>query len=217
MKNPADSLEALVDSLGLAQRSLLTAQTRAEFNDAFSAIILNTVRELQSSSKNLSGLTEDGISDVFKLAINGSRVLVVTREENSNGHADLTFKADLCNPPRKALGEAKIYKDYPWHEKGVKQLVEDYCTGSEERSLLLVYMTKPDIKGKMESLRSKLDENLPCSQLTKCDNHDADWSFLSSHTHSSGEKVEVWHLGCNLFHPKAVHRIKAVKGKPSRN
>ena len=187
-----------------AQRDLLSAQTAAEFNAAFSAILLETVRRLEKGSKNLNMLNEDGLSEVLSGFVNGTNALTVTREESSNGHVDLTFKAKLCKPPREVLGEAKIFNYYGWHESGLSQLVDRYSTGREERGLLLEYVKTPGIKGHMETLRSKLNEIKPCNQTSDCTDHETvdKWSFCSSHTHSSGEEIEVWHLGCNLHAPE---------------
>lgn len=210
------TLHAFAEALTPAQRDLLTAKTAAEFNAAFSVILLEAVRRLEKDSKNLNVLSEDGLSTVLSGFVNGTNALIVTREESSNGHVDLTFKARLCKPPREVLGEAKIFDYYCWHEKGLSQLVSRYSTGREDRSMLLEYVKLPGIKGHMEALRSEHDVKLPCNQTAMCSDHETvvQWSFLSSHKHSSGEKIEVWHLGCNLYHPDS---IGASKGKESRS
>ena len=197
------TLHAFAEALTPAQRDLLTAKTVSEFNSAFSAILLEAVRRLEKGSKNLGGLGEDGLSEVLAGFINGTNALIVTREESSNGHVDLTFKARLCKPPREVLGEAKISKSYSWHESGLSQLVNRYSTGREDRGLLLEYVKLKGIKGHMEGLRSELDKKRPCNQLGDCSDHEtvAQWSFVSSHTHSSGETLEVWHFGCYLYYP----------------
>src|SRR4051812_6532702 len=100
MNSASASLNAFINALTPAQRDLLTAETATEFNAAFSQIILEAVRRLEKGSKNLGGLNEDGLSEVLSGFINGTNVLTVTREESSNGHVDLSFKASLCKPPR---------------------------------------------------------------------------------------------------------------------
>ena len=203
MTRTDSSLYAFVEALTPAQRDLLAAETAAEFNGAFSAIVLEAVRRLEKGSKNLGRLNEDGLSEVLAGFINGTNVLLVTREESSNGHVDLTFKARLCKPPREVLGEAKIFNYYDWHESGLSQLVERYSTGREDRGLLLEYVKKPKILDHMNDLRSELDQKRPCNQVANCCDHETvkQWSFCSSHTHSSGEQIEVWHFGCNLHSP----------------
>jgi hypothetical protein len=204
MSNSEDSLTVFVEGWTPAQRDLLSAETAAEFNAAFSAILLEAVHRMEKGSKNLNMLNEDGLSEVLSGFVNGTNALTVTREESSNGHVDLTFKAMLCKPPREVLGEAKIFDYYSWHESGLSQLVDRYSTGREDRGLLLEYVKEPGIKGHMDRIRSKLDELKPCNQTSDCKDHETvdKWSFCSSHMHSSGEEIEIWHLGCNLYAPK---------------
>jgi hypothetical protein len=195
----ADSLKALAAAMPAAHRDLITARTRAEFDDALAAIVQESIQSLQRSSRELAPLGENGLSTVLAMALNSTEALKVTREENSNGHADFTFRAPLCRPPRVTLGEAKIFECYSYHEKGLQQLMR-YCTGTEGRALLIVYVKKPDIEGHFARLRNRMDEQCPCSQEGVCLEHSAHWSFLSIHKHSSGRQIEVWHVGCNLNH-----------------
>ena len=214
MLDDQNSLNALVTALTPAQRDLVTAQTKTEFDDAFSALVLDAVRRLEKDSKNFVGLCEDGLSSLLCGFISGSNALIVTREESSNGHVDLTFKAQLCKPQREVLGEAKIFNYYNWHESGLSQLVERYSTGREDRGLLLVYVKKDGIKDRMEKLRDELDEKRPCGQTQASSKHNQiKWSFFTAHKHSSGEEIEIWHLGCNLHTPKktAAPKKKAKK------
>ena len=71
----------------------------------------------------------------------------------------------------------------------------------EERGLLLVYCKVPGVKNKMANLRSEMDQKLPSDQIHPCSDHSANWSYVSHHMHSSGEELEIWHLGCNLHVP----------------
>jgi hypothetical protein len=213
MSDADPSLHAFAEALTPAQRDLLTAKTATEFNEAFAAIVLEAVRRLEKDSKNLGILNEDGLSSVLCGFVNGTNVLTVTREEASNGHVDFTFKARLCKPPREVLGEAKIFNYYGWHVSGLTQLVKRYSTGREDRGLLLEYVKLEGIKGHIDNLRSELDAKLPCKQVAKCGDHETvtQWSFCSSHKHSSGEQIEIWHFGCNLY--AAADEIPARKPK----
>lgn len=201
-----DSLEARVSTLEKRfpeRLDLITARTTAEFEEAFEKIINKAIQHLEKNSKNFSQLHEDGLTAVIVGMLDFTEGLTVTQESNSNGHVDLTIRADQCSPPRLMLGEAKIFKYYLWHEKGLEQLVQRYSTGREERGLLLVYVKKDDIKGRMEKIRKELDQKLPCDQLKASSDHPRQWSFLTSHKHRSGEEIEVWHLGANLHNPVA--------------
>lgn len=216
MSDANPTLHAFAEALTPAQRDLFTAKTATEFNKAFAAIVLEAVRRLEKDSKDLGVLNEDGLSHILCGFVSGTNVLIVTREESSNGHVDLTFKA-ACKPPREVLGEAKIFKYYNWHASGLMQLVGRYSTGREDRGLLLEYVKKPGIKLHMDKLRSQLDKRKPCNQIADCSDHETvpKWSFCSSHTHSSGEKIEVWHFGCNLHYPKKKRTSKKRAKKTS--
>jgi hypothetical protein len=189
-------------SLSSSHRALIDASTTEEFDNAFGQIMLEAVQGLERSSKRFHHLDEDALSDILALALQNSGLLV-TREESSNGHADFTFRSKYSNPPRITLGEAKIYDGYAYHIKGLTQLLTRYTTGREARSLLLSYVKKPKIKQLMEKLRQEMDSKLPCEQTAACTDHPAAFSYLSTHEHSSGQVMEVWHLGCNLHHPEA--------------
>jgi hypothetical protein len=117
---------------------------------------------------------------------------------NSNGHVDLTIEADHCTPPRRRVGEAKIYRGPAYHIEGLKQLLNRYTTGREGRGLLIVYFRNRDISGLVAKLRRAMDDMLPCEQRGKTGDHTLKWSFLSIHGHSCGDDVQVGHVGCNL-------------------
>lgn len=199
-----DSLQAWADSLPIRHKRLVASKNDQQFYDAFESIVLEAIDEIERDAKHFSELGEDGLSSLFVKTINGTEALIVTREEFTNGHVDLTFRANRCSPERRILGEAKILKSFSWHTSGVLQLIGRYSTGREGRGLLLVYVKADQIKNRMETLRNKMDEKRPCSQTIPCSNHVARWSFISEHKHSSGEKMEVWRLGCNLHYPQAV-------------
>ena len=64
---------------------------------------------------------------------------------------------------------------------------------------MIVYFKKKDITGLVEKLRRRMDNDKPSSQQGNTADHQLKWSFLSSHAHSSGENLDVSHIGCNLF------------------
>jgi hypothetical protein len=207
MTSPSDVLRSGDTLLALAQvlptplLDLLTATSKEQFDRAFSEIVSGAIEQIERDSYNLNKLCENALSGEVVRSINGTLILQLTREESSNGHVDLTFHAPLCRPPKRVLGEAKIFNYYRWHKDGLTQLVSRYSTGREERGLLLVFVKTDRIKDRMETLRAELDEKRPCEQTAACANHCVRWSFVTTHEHTSNEHVEVWHLGCNLFSP----------------
>src|SRR4051812_25259471 len=111
------SVFALVDKIkrkAPEYLDLLTAQTEAEFDCAFEAILEKAVLKLESNKRNFRELDEEGLSAALALAVSIPG-LVVTQEPNSNGHVDLVIEANHCVPARRKLGEAKIYKGPEYH------------------------------------------------------------------------------------------------------
>ena len=126
--------------------------------------------------------------------------LTVTQESNSNGHVDLTIVADHCSPERRKLGEAKIDKGPEYVMKGVTQLLDRYATGREGRGLLLIYVQRQDIAGRMQTLRDRMDTERPHGQTANATDHQVlKWSFATVHPHSCGDDCHVDHIGLNLF------------------
>jgi hypothetical protein len=177
---------------------LLTSETDAEFDKAFDAILERAIIHLEGNSKNYEPLDEEG----FSAALAGALMmpgLVVRQEQNSNGHVDLTIEADHCVPARRKLAEAKMYKGPKYHLDGLEQLLSRYTTGREGRGLLIVYVQREDIAGLIQKLRERMDNDKPINQKGQTENHILKWSFISTHTHSCGEDLQVGHVGCNLY------------------
>ncbi|MBI5634010.1 MAG: hypothetical protein HZA15_11090 [Nitrospirae bacterium] len=177
---------------------LLTAQTDADFEAAFDARLDRALIDLENNKMNFNKLDEEGLSAVLASALSCPG-LSVTQETNSNGHVDITIEADHCFPARRKLGEAKIYDGPEYHVKGLKQLLGRYTTGREGRGVLIIYVRKKDIAGIVNKLRQRMDEVLPMNQKGKTKEHVLKWSFISTHKHSSGEDLDVGHIGCNLY------------------
>jgi len=196
-----DSYFALVERIrrrAPAYLDLLTAETDDQFEAAFEVVLEAAVRHLEKNKANFQSLNEVGLSGALAgaLAIPG---LTVTQEAHSNGHVDLTIEADHCFPARIKLGEAKIYDGCVYHISGLDQLLRRYTTGREGRGLIISYVRQRDINGLTTKLRLHMDEALPLSQKGPCQDHAIQWSFVTVHLHSSGEELQVGHIGCNLY------------------
>jgi hypothetical protein len=176
---------------------LLTARTEGQFEEAFDAVLGRVIDHMEANRSNFAALDEEGLSAVLiaGLLVPG---LDVSQEMHSNGHVDITIEATHCAPARKKLAEAKIYDGYEYHVGGLNQLVGRYSTGREGRGLLLVYCRKPNIALLVAKLRERMDKEMPCKQDGSAKDHIHKWSFLTAHSHSSGELLEVGHIACNL-------------------
>lgn len=177
---------------------LMTARTDAEFEEAFDALLRQAVEHLEQNKTLFKSLNEDGLSGVLAGNI-GNFGVTASREKHSNGHVDITIEVGICQPTRRLLGEAKIYRGPEYHVKGLEQLLGRYTTGREGRGLLIVYVRKKNIAGLVGKLREKMDDDLPMKQKGKTVEHNSlKWSFISTHTHSCGDDLPVSHIGCNL-------------------
>jgi hypothetical protein len=197
-KNTAFELARMIERKGPEYLDLLTAETDADFEKAFDVLLEKAVSGLEKNKKHFASLSEEALSAVLALALSDIGISV-TQEANSNGHVDLTITADKCVPARTKLGEAKIYDGPEYHLKGLTQLLGRYTTGREGRGLLITYFQKQNISGLVKKIRKKMDQELPMKQDGKTTDHLLKWSFLSKHNHSCGEKLEVGHVGCNLY------------------
>jgi hypothetical protein len=201
MNSEQDSLYALVELMRLKAPeyfALLSAKSESEFDEAFDTIIERAISILETNSKNFVSLNEVGLTGALAMALTMPG-LTVTQETNSNGHVDLTVSADHCMPARKKLGEAKIHNGPAYHVAGLKQLLQRYTTGRESRGLVISYVRKKNIAGLVKEIRAHMDKDHPCDQKGETVDHKIKWSFVSTHTHSCGEDLQVSHIGCNLF------------------
>lgn len=176
---------------------LFASLSDAEFQTAFDSLLGKALAAMEEGKKGFQPLDEPALSDALRL---GMMVpgLAVTREENSNGHADLTFDSYRFGQRRRILGEAKIYDGPKYHIAGVGQLLR-YMTGREIRGLMVVYMRKANGSKLMKDVRDKMDADKLENQQGVTTAHPLKWAFDSSHLHSSGETMRISHVACNLY------------------
>jgi hypothetical protein len=189
--------------------------TDEEFDEALEAHIEDAIRWLEDNANSLHADSEDSLSTTLAGHISIKKLLDATRETNNNAHVDITIT--VMSSSRKRLGEAKIYKGYAYHKKGIQQLVDRYSTGRERSGYMFCYVKEPNIKAKMSGLQAECDSKKPCAQLSigkaynKCR-----WAFETWHSHASGEELRVVHFGVNLHvagssggtKPRRKHRRK---------
>jgi hypothetical protein len=177
---------------------LLTAETEEDFDRAFTPFLERAITGLEQNSKNFELLDETALTAALTLALR-SPGIVVLQETHSNGHVDLTIEVPHCVPARSILAEAKIYRGPSYHIEGLQQLLRRYITGRERRGLVIVYFKISGIATAVQKVRLEMDTRLPLDQQGPTQPHTLKWSFLSVHKHSSGEYLEIGHIGCNLY------------------
>lgn len=151
---------------------------------------------MEKNKKNFQSLDEPALSAVLALAMSVPG-LSVTQEENSNGHADLSFETYRVGFARRILGEAKIHDGPKYHIDGLKQLL-GYMTGRELRGLIVVYMRKANGSVLMQKVRDTMDADKPAEQQGPTQAHGLKWAFNSNHLHPCGDSLQVSHVACNL-------------------
>lgn len=189
---------------------LLVAVTESDFDAAFAPWLAQAIRDLEKNSKNFSTLGETGL--VAALAM-GLRMpgLSIQQEVNSNGHVDLTISLDHSHPLLFSLGEAKIHDGPVLHKKGLAQLMNRYMTGRESQCLMLSFVQKKDIAGKVIELRADMNKSKPSGQQEDCVDLPDKWAFKTVHLHATGDLRSVAHYHCNLFNPVAATTTSTVE------
>lgn len=177
---------------------LITAETEEQFDQSFTPFLQQAITGLEQNSKNFARLHEEGLTAALALALRSPGLLVL-QEANSNGHVDLTIEVPYSVPIRRVLAEAKIYRGPRYHIEGLEQLISRYVTGREQRGLVIVYFKISEISKAVQSVRLEMDMSLPLDQQGPTQPHALKWSFLSVHKHSSGEHLQIGHIGCNLY------------------
>lgn len=193
-----NSVAKYFDNLSCYTKDFLIAETEDEFNKAFENWLVFCISQMEANSKKLKSFDEDTLSSILTMALNTGE-LSVTREKYSNGHVDLTVKLVNSTTNWTKLGEAKIWRYPSYQAKGIDQLLNRYTTGRECRGFVISYVKLQDIKTLFEKLREYIDNEKSCDLQGICKDHNIRWSFLSSHKHSSGELVEICHVGCNMY------------------
>ncbi len=176
---------------------VFVAKTDNEFDLGLEGLLEKAIIHLEKNANHLFNLGEEAIS-AFLVAYICMPGLRAVQEVHSKGHVDITIEAEHSPPVRRRLGEAKIYKDHPYHVKGLEQLFLRYATGREGTGILIEYVKKPKIKDLVEKIKIHMDTEKPCAQDGDSEYHRIKWAFTTNHKHRSGELLRVLHLSCNL-------------------
>jgi hypothetical protein len=195
-KNTAERYIELVKTFMPDFHRVACAQTEEEFCEAATVAVRHCLQKLEDRRKLLMKSNELELStSLADLLTRGG--LPTTAESYAAGHVDLII-AHFEVGRYRMLGECKLDRGPSSFCKGTAQVL-GYCSGSEQRVLCIGFCREPDIQGRMKQTRQHFIDPGNCHDVEVTKDHDALWSFLGIHRHTSGRTIEVVHIGCNLF------------------
>ena len=71
-------------------------------------------------------------------------------------------------------------------------------TGRELRGFCMDFFAQPGLFEKMQTLRGRLDTDLPLNQRGPSADHRIRGAFVTTHRHGNGSNIEILHLGCGV-------------------
>ncbi len=145
-------------------------------------------------------------ADEMQLATDLSDLLtrggLPTRAESYvNGHVDLVV-THFEHGRYRVLGECKMDRGPQHHCDGTAQLL-GYCSGTEQRALCIGFCQRPNVLSRMADVRDHFEVAGSCHAVGETRSNSLPWSFVGVHAHSSGSSIEVLHIACNLYEPRA--------------
>lgn len=185
--------------LATLPEALLTyrAQNPAGFIATSERLLAVAIDHLEGQGNYLIGSKEDAITSSVIGFFNRYGIRA-SSQTNSRGHVDIFIKHSFL-PGLEVCGEAKIWRYPKYHTDGLAQVL-GYCTGRLPYCFMLEYVTEGEISDKISKLRKKLDAELPENQQGATNDHSSmQWTFVTFHLHSSGEKMKVLHAAANLL------------------
>ncbi|UDM18396.1 hypothetical protein [Vogesella sp. XCS3] len=149
---------------------------------------------LEAGKKERSEDGEDRLSIEIVSCLQRSGY-VAMKDPTQGGHVDM-----LVQPKQRSAmkwyGEAKIWDGVAYLQSGMDQLLDRYATGRQIYLGFLVYFKEQGIVTKMKKWFEHLSL-LPKTYCCKCEPI-TDFSFSSTHPHSSGSKILVRHFSVNV-------------------
>ncbi len=179
---------------------IFIAESEREFFGAAEGAIESALREMERNGNNLGALGELGLSN-YLAGLLRSAMIPASSEEYCRGHVDITITHPRNHSVR-YLGECKIWKGASYHLKGLGQIILHYSAGRERRVFCLEFFRSAAMYKRMGRLRRELNKKRPLRQSANAEDHSIKGAFLTTHLHPAGDKLEVLHLGCNLYREK---------------
>lgn len=184
---------------------LIASDSAKEIDVIIDSYLIRGIHHLEKNKKNFKELKEEGLSAVLAAYMTLPGV-TVTQETNSNGHVDITISIEFLPELYVRLAEAKIWRGAEYHIQGLEQLIHRYTTGREGKGIMISFVKTEKIKKLFEKLKEAMNQNKPCDQIEDCKDSEINWAFQSKHEHNSGEEIEVFHVGCNLYLEQGIQK-----------
>jgi hypothetical protein len=191
----------LADNLTLPDLRNKYARTGAGGSEAFLATLYTDVvvciRELEDQAHRYHCDDEEKLTNY--LAVQLRRLDYSAEcEKDQRGHVDLSVQCHACDVAWKA--EAKIHKDYGTNEEGLKQLLDRYNSGRDDRAGFLLYLKVKNAVSVVDEWRSRISDTPLCG-ATRCEDAPNGWlGFVSIHDHSVGRELAVTHFPTHLYY-----------------
>ena len=165
------------------------------------------IKSLEEAPKDRVSDKEDRLTHEIVVSLRAAGYLA-DKDPMHGGHVDFLVRPRE-KPEMKWYGEAKIWHGVEYLDGGMRQLLSRYASGRERQLGFLVYFPCDALIPKMgewhDYLKAKADHHMP--DFSKVD----DYSFISSHPHSSGAKIFVRHFAVNIhWRPEGKPRRKSV-------
>jgi hypothetical protein len=152
------------------------------------------IKMIEAGRKERSDDDEDRLSVEIVNCLNSAGYFC-QKDPTHGGHVDFLVIPER-NKNFKWYGEAKIWDGVTYLSKGISQLISRYASGREKNLGFLIYFKSDSLVSKMTGW---LDHLKAGGQIDSSKTKEIDeFSFTTSHPHSSGTNIEIRHLAVNI-------------------
>lgn len=152
------------------------------------------IRSLEGGRKERHDDSEDRLSIEIVNCLR-SAGYYSEKDPTHGGHVDILVAPER-NRSMKWYGEAKIWNGVTYLNGGIDQLLSRYASGRDRQLGFLVYFKEKNLISKMKTWLTHVD-GMPDVYPNKSNVID-DYSFTSTHRHSTGATIEVRHFAINI-------------------
>jgi len=175
--------------------AMWSASTDDQFLEAAERAVERAIKLIEGGAKKYTVLDELGLSTMLANLLTQAG-LPAEAEGYHNGHVDVRIH-HFERGRFQYLGECKIHDGFKHHCDGCAQVL-GYCGGRDKRVLCLDFFKMAEMFLKLDALRKRMDQERPHQQIKTALDHFIRGAFVTEHSHSSGARVQILHVGCNL-------------------